>query len=92
MRHIGILDQGVVDPVGEGDLLLIQDGGESTTLALNLLVLFVQFVQFVSRGRVELGNILVLDFLAELVQDVGVIKCHERKGGLSQNNYNDSAR
>ena len=71
MRHVGIIGQGVVDPVSEGDLLLIQDCGEPATLAMNLLVFFVEFL-----GRlVGMGDIVGFDFLAELQEDVGVINC-----------------
>ena len=66
MRHVGIIGQGVVDPVGEGDLLLIQDSGETSTLAMNLLVFLVEFL----RRLVGLGDIVGLDFLAELREDV----------------------
>ena len=71
VRHVGIIGQRVVDPVSEGDLLLIQDCGEPSTLAMNLLVFFVEFL-----GRlVGMGDIVGFDFLAELQEDVEVINC-----------------
>ena len=61
VSHVGVVGQGVVEPVSEGDLLLLQDG-VNTELSLNLL----PFVVGLLRRLEGFGDVVSLERLAEL--------------------------
>ena len=64
--HVAVALEGVVDPVGEGDLLLVQDGVDAE-LPVDLLA----FLHVGGLGRREgVGDALGLDCLADLEQDM----------------------
>ena len=60
--HVAVALEGVVDPVGEGDLLLLEHGVVRSELSLNLL----SFLVVLLRRLEGFGDIVSLEGLAEL--------------------------
>ena len=60
--HVAVALEGVVDPVGEGDLLLLEHGVVRSELSLNLL----SFLVVLLRRLEGFGDVVSLERLAEL--------------------------